>query len=178
VRIVRTQDDQDGERVTISVSGNGRSLTWNPRDGAKSNAGAPVSSDKNLIERVVLDSPDQFVFAQLRGATYYTIGRRVRPAEAGNSESYSGPIWDLVRVAEPQRGAASKPDNLWRIFYINDVTGLIDKILYDDGGQNVTVDLLEWANLSGEIEPTLTRWTRGGQVLMELRLTSVTYGPK
>jgi len=178
IRIVRTQDEQDGEQVMITLNNNQKALTWNPREGAQSAGAPPQAAERGAIERLALDSPDQFILAQTRGASYFTIARSVRPEEAGDAESYSGPVWDLVRVAEPEDGTTSKPINLWRIYYVNSATGLIDRIFYDDQGQSVTVEFLGWANLEGEMEPSLIRWTRGGQVTMELSLTNVSYESK
>ena len=80
-------------------------------------------------------------------------------------------------MAEPQHPTANKPENLWRIFYINSSTGLIDKILYEEQGQNILVELAEWADQGGEMEPTFIRWSRSGRMLMELSLTNVSHGP-
>ena len=44
------------------------------------------------------DPPDQFVLAQLRGSSYYTVARNVRPA--GATDGYAGPLWNVVRIDE------------------------------------------------------------------------------
>jgi hypothetical protein len=76
--------------------------------------------DRQLLERVVFDSADQFVLAQLRGASYYTIARNVRPDEVG--ESYDGPVWTVVRINDPDRDEQRKPESSWRLYYINTAT--------------------------------------------------------
>lgn len=177
IKITRVLDDQDVEQVAIAIGGGGASLTWSAKEGARSNGVAAAGSDRTVIERVALDSADKFILAQTRGASYYTIERAVRPAEAGDSESYSGSLWDLVRVVEPQR-SERRPQSIWRIHYINTRTGLIDKILYDEQGDLVTVELSDWVNRSGELSAAVTRWTRGGQVLMETSFNSVNHGPR
>src|SRR5258708_68941 len=100
VHIVRRQDDDD-ENLSITVGA--ASLTWSGKQGALANGKTAAASDRALIERLALDSPDQFVLAQLRGASYYTVARNVRPASAGESDDYAGPVWDLVRGGEPER---------------------------------------------------------------------------
>jgi len=144
INIVRTQDDQYGEHVAIALAG-GALLSWNPRDGPTSNGAIPASKARSVVERIALDSPDQFVLAQTRGASYFPIAQNVLPVADDNYESYSGPSWNLVRIAEPQQSAFDKPDSIWRIYYINSATSLIDKILYDDQG-TVIVELLEWTS--------------------------------
>jgi hypothetical protein len=64
VRIFRTQGD-DGEQVEISLNGAPASLTWNKNDGAKSAGSTAAGIERSLIERLALDSPDQFILAQV-----------------------------------------------------------------------------------------------------------------
>lgn len=99
--------------------------------------------------------PKRFVLAQLRGASYYTEARNVRPEEAGGSDSYTGPVWDLVRVGEPKRGAQAKPQSPWRLYYINTSTGLIDKIVSEEQGETITAEISGWTNQNGELAPGL-----------------------
>ncbi len=101
VRIVRTQSD-DGERVEIAIGAGTSSLVWTPKDGALVDARRALGDIRATIERLALDSPDEFVLAQLRGASYYTIARTVMPKSAEGSDAYSGPTWDVVRVGEPE----------------------------------------------------------------------------
>jgi hypothetical protein len=84
VQTARTQTD-DGEQVEITIAGSPDLLTWEARQGALSSSRRATGSDRELIERLVLDSPDQFVLAQLRGASYYTTAYNVRPADAGDN---------------------------------------------------------------------------------------------
>jgi len=177
VRIVRSQDDDD-ERLTIVFGGGPPSLTWSGVDGAKSSDDSATGSLRELIERLALDSPDQFVLAQLRGASYQTIARDVRPAEAGGSDNYTGPRWDLVRVAEPSSPTQNGPQSSWRLYYINSSTGLIDKVISQEQGKTITAEISGWINQNGEMIPTRTIWKSNDQIVMELTLTNVTHNPK
>lgn len=176
-RIDRTQDD-DGEQVEISLNGGGGSLTWNEKDGARSNGRNAIGIERSLIERLVLDSPDEFVLAQMRGASYYTVARNVIPEEAGGEENYSGPAWNIVRIDESQTPSPSQPQSTWRLYYINNSTGLIDKVISREQGDTMTADISGWAKDGTEAVPTHTRWTLGGQVVMEFLVTNVAHGPK
>ncbi len=176
-RIVRSQDEDD-ERLTISLGGGPPTLTWSGLEGAKLNGAPAIGSARSLIERIALDSPDQFVLAQLRGAAYFTIAREVRPAEAGGSDDYKGPVWDLVRVAEPTRIGQNKPQSLWRLYYINSATGLIDKVVSEEQGQTLTAEFSAWVTQNGETIPSRTVWKLNEQTIMELNLTNVTHNPK
>jgi hypothetical protein len=176
-RIIRSQDD-DGERLTIALGSGSTTLSWSGADGAKSNGGEAAGDLREIIERLALDSPDQFIMAQLRGASYHTVARNVRPEEAGASLTYTGPVWDLVRVAEPSEIAQNGPQSPWRLYYINNSTGLIDKIVSEEQGQTITAEISGWVTQNGETIPTHTVWSLNGQTVMEFTLTNITYNPK
>ena len=63
VNIVRTQDEK-GELVAITGGGH-RSLSWSSREGAFSAGNQATGAERSLIERIALDSPYQFIFAQI-----------------------------------------------------------------------------------------------------------------
>ena len=175
--ITRSQQD-DGESITVGLNGSPAVLTWNDKDGAKS-AGATATGDQRaLLERIALDSPDQFILAQLRAAVYQTIAQQARPAEAGGSDNYKGPVWDLIRIGEIELPGRSKPQSPWRLYHINATTGLIEKVVSEEQGQTITAEITGWVNQGGETVPTRITWMRGNQKAMELSITNATYGPK
>jgi hypothetical protein len=165
--IVRTQTPT-GE--TVDLGFRDRRLSWNEREGTKSTT-TLSGVERLLVERLTLDSPDQFVLAQLRGASYFTVARNVRPAEA--VDGYDGPIWDLVRVDERQQDESLRPQSTWRIYYLNVKTGLPDRIEYQMNGHEIKVEFLEWSEQQGEKIPSSVRWTSNGQSLMEYRAARV-----
>lgn len=167
--IVRSQTDS-GETVEVVLPA-GR-LSWSEKEDTKTSQGAAAESEQLLVERLVLDSPDQFVLAQLRGASYQTIFRNLRPTDAG--DNYDGPIWTVVRVSEPRGPETSKRISSWRLYYINADTGLIDRIECEVNGQRIEVAFLAWAEQNGEQIPSHIRWSTSGQTLMEYQLTAFT----
>ena len=92
--------------------------------------------ERNSVEQLIFDSPDQFILAQLRGAAYYTVARNVRN-DVDGSDSYSGPLWDLIRVEEPRTDERAQPLSSSRLYYINIKTGLIDKIVSEYDGVKI-----------------------------------------
>jgi hypothetical protein len=168
--IIRSRDD-DGERVAIGLDGGPPNYAWNANDGAQTQGKSATGIERSLIERVVLDSPEQFVLAQLRGSAYYTAARSVRPAEAGDSEDYQGPIWDVIQITEAN-DRPNKPESASRLFYINNATGLIDRTLSRDQSGAIAAKFADWVNLNGEMLPLRTTWTLDRQVIMELVLSS------
>lgn len=175
VRIVRTQQD-DGEQVEISIGNSSANLTWNPTDGAREDGQSAAGSDRALIERVVLDSPDQFVLAQLRRASYRLLARNVVPGGIKDLENYSGPAWDVIKVGEPDspaRGQALSPS---RLYYINVATGLIDKVVSQEAGETIVATFSGWSDQNGERLPTRVQWRLNDQMIMELSVDVASYG--
>ena len=160
---------ESGETVELSLPN--RTLTWSAAEGTKAGASAATETERLLLERLTLDSPDQFVLAQLRGASYFTIARNVRPADA--SDGYSGPLWNLVRVDEPQLDEKLRPLSTWRIYYINVQTGLPDRVEYQWNNKQIRAEFLEWTEQQGEKTPSRVRWSSDGQPVLEYRAASV-----
>jgi hypothetical protein len=177
VQVTRQRNDE-GENLTIALDGQTASLTWNSQEGAKS-ASFPTSGDAvALIERIALDSPDQFILAQLRGASYRTIAQRAVPQGAEEIEDYTGPAWDVIRVGEPATADAAKPLSAWRLYYINSDTGLIEQIISEENGQMTTAEIGGWTEQGGELFPTQIVWSTDGQKVMELLLNNVAFSAR
>jgi len=171
VNITRRQTPT-GEDVSIALAGKAGTLGWNDLEGAKADAANAGEAQQILIERIALDSPDQFVLAQLRGASYYTIARNVR-ADTGGSENYSGPLWDVVRIDETQNHGAQRLSGTSRLYYINVQTRLIDKIVSELNGETVEANILQWADQSGEKFPSHIVWKHGNEIVQEFHLMNV-----
>jgi hypothetical protein len=172
VQTIRAQTDT-GEQVEVKIAGAAGSLTWDNLQGPLSSGSRAAGSDRELVERLVLDSPDQFVLAQLRGASYYTVARDVRPAEA--DDKYAGPLWDIVRVDDPNHDAEKGPQSPWRLYYVSKRTGLVDKIICQFQGETIVAELSDWTDQAGELIPSQITWNRNGQKLMQYRLTNFSH---
>lgn len=158
----------DGEQVEIQAPNLGRTLGWNSLRGAFA-ADAPATGNvRDLIERIVLDSPDQFVLAQLRGASYQTIARNVRPA--GVSDDYAGPLWTVVRVDESAPDKEKKTRTNWRLYYLNSKTGLLDKIVSQGEAGQIETQLSGWTDFAGEKVATQITWSSNERVIMQYRI--------
>lgn len=167
MRMTRRQDD-DGENVEIAVDGSPGPLSWDAKRGGVASGREVIETDRTLIERLVFDSPDQFVLMQFRGASYYTLARAVRPADA--SEGYDGPLWTVVRVDDPEQDEAKRPVSRWRLYYLNTATGLIDRIESEAHGQRIVAEISSWTEQHGEKFPAQIVWTRDGQTFMQYNL--------
>lgn len=165
VRVIRRQDKQ-GEAVEIT--GNGKSLAWSASHGSKTVA-SPNDPDRSLIERVVFDSVDAFVLAQLRGASYQVVAKNVR-ADLGGTDDYDGPLWTVVRVGYAGADIEAKPEAPFRFYYINARTGLLDKVVSEVQGEEVVANLDGWIIEGGETFPSVVRWSTGGRQIMEFKV--------
>jgi hypothetical protein len=176
VQIARMQDS-GGEQVAVSLGGGKPDILWTSASGAVA-AGLPVrGEDRAIIERIVLDSADQFIQAQMRGATYVTIGRRVRP-EAAGSKLYSGPTWDVIMIIESATGGAEAPLSRARLYYINTATGLLDKVISKETGETIVAEFSGWTKVDGELDPRQITWRRNGQVIMQLTVDNFGHGSR
>ena len=166
VTMVRRQTES-GEVVEVLLQG--RHLTWSNGEGIRATQGTATEPERLLLEGLIFDSPDQFVLAQVRGASYFTVTRNLRPVDAG--ENYTGPLWRLVRVNEPQRTDNITPKSRWRLYYINETTELIDRVVSELDGQTIEASI-QWTENNGEQVPSNVKWTRDGQKIMELDVTA------
>ena len=164
VTIVRRQM-ATGEAVEVFLAG--QRLTWS--DAAGTELISATEPERLMLQRLVLDSPDQFVLAQLRGAGYQTITRNLRPDNAG--EDYSGPLWTLVRVSEPQNTDEAIQKRRWRLYYINEATELIDRVVSEQDGQMIEANI-QWAEQNGVPVPSKISWTMNGQTIMQFELAA------
>ena len=168
--LIRRQTDT-GETVELFVGTRG--LTWSDREGIRATSSLPTNTERLLAERLIFDSPDQFVFAQLRGASYFTVARNVRPTDAG--DNYTGPVWNLVRVDEPQQDEDLRSLSTWRIYYINTQTGLPDRVEYQLNGQQIKAEFVDRIDQNAEKTPSHVRWSTNDQTIMEYWTTNVSH---
>lgn len=174
--IISRQQTDDGEQVEINIAGSADLLNWNAANGPRSSGARANENERALIERLVLDSPDQFVLAQLRGASYYTVGRNVRPVEAGSAIDYAGPTWTVVRVREPSAAVETQTPASYRLYYINSKTGLLDKVVSEEpGGTRVVATFSNWIDQAGEKTPSLITWTRDQKIVMEFSINNAVF---
>lgn len=166
ITIIRRQTESD-ESVEVLLAG--RRFTWSNAEGLRTTAGTVTEPERMLIERLIFDSADQFVLAQLRGASYFTVTRNLRPNDAG--ENYGGALWRLVRITEPQSNDGTTPKNRWRLYYINEATELIDRVACEVDGQMIEASI-QWTENNGEQMPSNIQWTRSGEKLMEFEVTA------
>jgi hypothetical protein len=186
VHITRRKTDA-GESLEVALTGGGSGrtvFTWEAKQDVKtSDKRGMTDTERQIIERLVYDSPDYFALAQLSGASYYTVARRVRPAEAGDDDAYAGPTWDIVSVRESALSGKDDPQQpRVRLFYINTATNLIDQVITPEGeadtAMEVVAEVAQWEERQGERVPARIIWRRGAEVLMEYQLTNFAHNAR
>ena len=105
------------------------------------------------------------------------MARNVRD-DVGGSDNYNGPLWDVIRVVEPETDHTRRPLSNWRLYYLNVQTGLIDKIVSEVRGERIEANVLQWIDRDGEKVPSHIVWKRGDETVQEFRLTSFTVQPQ
>ena len=171
---LRRNQEEDGENISVALDDGQTSLTWNQIDGPQVLSSSTTSDVLFLIERLALDSPDQFIMAQLRGASYYVIARNVMPEES-DPESYEGPVWDVIRVGEPESTPQIRSRSPWHLYYINSSTGLIERVISQDLEGVIVAELSGWVSQGGEMVPSRISWKRDGQLVMEFNASNVAF---
>jgi len=169
VQMVRYPSAQ-GERVEVVLASRATVLSWDATSGARSSLGALDVIDRTLLERLIFDSADQFILGQLRGASYYVVARNVRPDDA--PDNYSGPLWNVVRLDDPEPDEQKRPLSRWRLYYLNTTTGLIDKIVCDSNGERIEATFSDWTERAGEKVPSTIIWSSNGKTVMTFTLTN------
>lgn len=163
---ITRRPQESGEKVELFLAG--RVLT-SPAE-QDDTASTRAETEQLLLERLVYDSPDYFVLAQLSGASYLTVARNMRLDDA--PDNYDGPLWTLVRVEDSLRDDQARLGSKWRLFYLNTVTESLDRIVSEVHGQRIEASFSNWRERSGERFPATVTWTSNGQVLMVLNLAN------
>lgn len=174
--VIRRVRGEAGETLEVALGGGAATHAWDARGGARHSGRAAEGEERLLVERLALDSPEQFVLAQTRGASYHTVARLAR-ADEGGADGYAGPLYDLVRVDEPRGVGGAATASPWRIYHLNSDTGLPEKVSYEEAGGKIEVTLSGWAGHGGELHPSRVAWKRNGSPLLELVVTNVSHGP-
>ncbi len=80
-----------------------------------------------------------------------------------------------MRVDDPETDEQKRPQSRWRLYYINTVTGLVDKVVSEASGALIEANFTAWTEQDGEKFPSHISWTRDGQETMSFRLTNVSH---
>lgn len=134
-------------RLTTQKGNQTRVLTF---DGEQAKAvGNPlVVAEQDLLETLVYASAEHFFNTQMQGQATRFLGSRFR-LDDGSSADYSGPYYDVYKVAE-QVKTATEPIERLKLYYFNSDTLLLERVSYELDRNGSTV----------KVEERLGGWTR------------------
>ncbi len=140
--------------------------------------GKSQSTDGDLVETVLYDSPTWFLYAPTSGFPSRRIGGhfRVNP-KAG--VAYTGPIYDVYTVIVPVQ-QPGKVKTQTKIYHVNEVSHLVEVVRYqqaDAPSVNVQVNLSNWTTVSGNAVPQTIQRLENGIEVLRFNVSAALLGP-
>lgn len=172
--------DETGAPNGLSVSSNGR---------APNSARALSDEANDIIESLVADTADYFLYSTGLSATH--IGRRFRqvdglssgiPPVTELSQPYNGPLYDMYLWMGPIT-VRSTPASRQKLYRFDSATGLLDLVQYvvNRAGREATVTTMVsgWqVDRDGVASPGRIERREDGRVIMTLDSIAASSGPK
>ena len=143
------------------------------------NAASVAAPDLELLESLVNDSPETFLYGFSQGAGYRFLGARFR-TDDGKTSNYQGPLYDIYEVVAPVPVAAGNPSRQ-KLVYFDSRTKLLaqSRYLIQRGGAKVSVstEYGGWTNSGGQAFAGQIVRKEDGVVVFRFKITSATVGP-
>jgi hypothetical protein len=159
-------------KLRLDNLSNATSLIWNPAGGGT--AKANLNSDQlGLIETLLEDSVDQFLSDEIAGMPRraFTQSFRTPGAAAGS------PAFDVVQVVTSD-SAAGDGAHISKLYLFRSDTHLLDRVLYKTAAGRVQTAFLGWTAVNGQMIPMRVTRSVNGSLVMDLKLTGASVGPK
>jgi len=137
-------------------------------------------SDQEMIETLVFDSVDHFLFEQTQGFATRFLGSRFR-TDDGKTANYRGPFYDVYQVND-RITVGPTTRNQSKLFHLNSDTLLLERIQYriSRAGTpvNIEVRIGGWRKIDNQQMPgTITR-SENGVSALTLNIASAAIGPR
>ena len=158
-------------------------LVYDGAGNLRKRGGTAALTDQDLIEMLVHDSVEGFFIGQIEGfATRFLGSRYHRLDEEGNP---AGPDYDIFEVINEVR-VPGRPLRQRKLYYFDSDTALLGRVSYRlspervRGPVEVSVEVVSWGEVFGQLIPTLTvRYEDGAEVVrLEIREAGVGPGSK
>jgi hypothetical protein len=137
----------DRLRLTIQNGAESRVITFDG-DQVKASGSSLDTADQELGETLVYGTPEHFFSTQMQGMATRLLGLRFR-LDDGSSAGYSGPYYDVYKVADRVRTATDQREQI-KLYYFNSDTLLLERVTYEIMRNGATV----------KVEERLGNWTR------------------
>ncbi len=147
----------DRLRLTAQKGNQARVIAF---DGEQVSAGGnPLDeAEQDLLETLVYGSAEHFFDTQMEGMATRFLGSRFR-LDDGSSADYSGPYYDVYKVADKVKTANDQREQL-KLYYFNSETLLLERVVYEIARNGATV----------KVEERLGDWTREQGQLVARRI--------
>lgn len=137
-------------------------------------------SDQEMIETLVFDSMDHFLFEQTQGLATRFLGSRFR-TDDGATANYRGPFYDVYQVNDRIISGSTVREQS-KLFHLNSDTLLLERIQYRisraGAPVNIEVRIGGWRKIDNQQAPgTITRLENGVPALT-LNIVSAAVGPR
>ncbi len=138
-------------------------LTFDGKD-AHSKKSSLDTTDQNLLESLLDDSPDGLFASLMAGSSLRLIGRRFHPAPSV-SPSYNGPSFDIYESVGPVLGRQGDTHRSKR-FYFDSKSGFLLSVRYDNAAKLKTeTRFVGWRDVAGTaVADRIERWENGDPV--------------
>ena len=127
------------------------------------------TAEQDLLETLVYGTADHFFATQLQGMATRFLGSRFR-LDDGSSADYSGPYYDVYKVADSVMTSAERSERL-KLYYFNSDTLLLERVTYEitRDGSTVKVEerLGDWTTEQGQqVARRIERFENGESVFV------------
>jgi hypothetical protein len=140
------------------------------------NASSVSSSDADVLESLLDDSPESFLYGFRQDKAYRLLGTRFR-TDDGKTPNYQGPWYDVYAVVGL---ALAKPGNprTEKFYYFDSVTGLLWKTVYLlAGAVKVSTEYNNWTgNTSGDPFPGQIVRRENGSAVFTFTIAAASVG--
>jgi hypothetical protein len=154
----------------------GRVITFNGSQLAKSK-GNLAEEDRRVVESLFLDSAETLFQTIDSGAGVRKIGSRFREDD-GTARVYNGRYLDYYQVFPISEKKIPETYMHIRFVAFDSQTQLLAKVWYEERGQRVETEFINWQRAEGEAFPREVVRREAGREVLRLRLDRIETGGK
>jgi len=161
-------------RLRLDITGKA-ALVFDDVTGPNSGKGAFSADDVSLMESLVDDSAETFLYGTTQGVQASLLGGNFR-TDDGKNKKYTGPWYSLY---ETYQKSESRPGNpyLRKRFYFDSQTRYLWRVAYPGAsGATVTTDFTQWKVVNGQAYPGRITRTDGTSNVFQIDITTATFG--
>ena len=165
----------DRLRLTTQKGNQARVITF-----AEDRVSALDLADQDLLETLVYGTAEHFFSTQMQGMATRRLGSRFR-LDDGSSPDYSGPYYDVYKVADRVKTSAEQREQL-KLYYFNSDTLLLERVAYEITRNGSVVKIEErigdWTKQQGQQVARRVERFENGESVFVLTVQMAGLGPR